>query len=196
MNAPTWPDHLLSLAEWDELPLDSFGHYELADGVVWAPPPPTPHHQVARANLMVALNLQLPSTLGATQDSEVVIDASFPPTVRAPDVAVMSKSVCRSDEPHVDASEVLLAVEIISPGTGRLDRILKAVEYAGAGIPYYWVIDLTPPASLTTLTLVGPEYEVTEKATGLITLSEPATITVDVSKLTEDDYVDHVRRAR
>lgn len=88
---------------------------------------------------------------------------------------------------------MLLAVEIISPGARRTDRILKAVEYATAGIPYYWVIDLTEPASLVTFTLVGSEYEVTEKATGPITLAEPATIDVDVSRLTHRDYPTRTR---
>lgn len=189
MSVLPWPDHLLSLEEWDELPEDTSRQLELVEGVLVVSPQPARTHQIAVGNLMVALNLQLPPTLGATQDSEVVIDSSFPPTLRAPDVSVMSKSVCVRDECRVDANELLLAVEIVSPGTGKVDRVLKAAEYAGAGIPHYWVIDLTPPASLTTLTLAGSEYEVTDKATGLVTVSEPVTIVLDVSRLTELDYV-------
>lgn len=191
MTVLPWPDHLLSLEEWDALPEDKSHHLELVEGVLAVSPRPIRPHQIAAGNLMVAINLQLPSTLAATQDSEVVIEADFPATVRAPDVLVMSKSVCQLEEYRVDASEVLLAVEIISPGSRKVDRIFKAAEYAGAGIPYYWIVDLTSPASLTALTLVGREYEVIEKATGPVTLSEPATITVDVSKLTELDYVRH-----
>jgi Uma2 family endonuclease len=152
-------------------------------------PRPAPHHRTATGNLMVDLNRQLPNTLAATQDVEVVIESSLPATVRAPDVTVMSRSLYLSNPPRVDARKVLLAVEIISPGSRVTDRITKAAEYAGAGIPHYWIIDLTPPANLTTFTLVGSQYEVTEKVTGPITLSEPATITVDVSRLTQLDYL-------
>ncbi|MBB4912563.1 Uma2 family endonuclease [Actinophytocola algeriensis] len=137
---------------------------------------------------MVDLNRQLPSTLAATQDVEVLIESTFPTTVRAPDVVVTSESLFVRNPSRIDAAEVLLAVEIVSPGTRRIDRVLKAVEYAAAGIPYYWVIDLTEPASITTRTLAGTEYEVTEKATGPVTLTEPATIAVDVSRLIQRDY--------
>ncbi|HEX6360084.1 Uma2 family endonuclease [Actinophytocola sp.] len=189
MTVRPWPDHLLSLQEWDELPEDRSHHLELVEGVLVVAPRPAPQHQIAMTNLTSALNRQLPGTLTATPDTEVVIDSTFPPTVRAPDVLVMSRSLYERNPPRIDAGEVLLAVEIVSPGTGRRDRFVKAGEYAGAGIPYHWIIDLTPPASLTTLALVGREYEITDKATGPITLSEPATITVDVSRLTQPSYL-------
>jgi Uma2 family endonuclease len=146
-------------------------------------------HQMAMVNLTAALNKQLPDTLVATADTEIAVESSFPPTVRAPDVLVMSRSLYMRNPPRIDAGEVLLTVEIVSPGTGRRDRLVKAAEYAGAGIPYYWVIDLTTPASLMTLTLAGREYEISEKVTGPITLAEPATITVDVSRLADPAYL-------
>jgi Uma2 family endonuclease len=93
--------------------------------------------------------------------------------VRAPDVLVVSESFFQRNPARIDAGEVLLAVEIISPGTRRTDRVLKAAEYAAAGIPHYWVIDLIVPASITTCTLVGAEYEVAEKATGPVTSPSP-----------------------
>jgi hypothetical protein len=47
------------------------------------------------------------------------------------------------------------------------------------------VIDLKEPATLTAYTLMDRRYEIAVKATGPVTVSEPATITVDVSRLTE-----------
>ena len=188
MSVLPWPDHLLTLEEWDALPEDNSRHLELAEGVLVVAPRPAPQHQTAASHLVSDLNRQLPSTLYATSDVEVLIESSFPATVRAPDVLVISESLFRRNPPRINASEVLLAVEIISPGTRRTDRFFKAIEYASAGIPHYWVVDLTEPASLTTCTLAGSEYEVTEKATGPVTLTEPATIAVDVSRLTERDY--------
>ena len=188
MSVLPWPDHLLSLQEWEELPQDAYSHYELTEGIVWAPPRPPAEHQAARGNLMADLNRQLPDTLRACQNVQVVVDPSFPATVRAPDVVVISESLFTRNPPRIDASEVLLAVEIISPGSRVTDRITKAAEYAGAGIPYYWIVDLTFPASLTVFALAEGRYEAIDKATGPITLSEPATISVDVSRLLDRDY--------
>jgi Uma2 family endonuclease len=192
MNVPPGPGRLLTLAEWDALPEDLSRHCELAEGVLVAAPRPAPHHRRAAGNLMVDLNRQLPRTLCATQDVEVVIESSFPATVRSPDVIVTSESLFARNPARIDASEVLLAVEIVSPGTRRIDRVLKPAEYASAGIPCYWVIDLTEPPDITACTLAGAAYEVTEKATGPVTLSGPATVTVDVSRLTRRDYPSRV----
>jgi Uma2 family endonuclease len=185
MNA--WPDHLLTLEEWSALPEAPSHHVELADGVLIAAPRPAPWHQIAAGHLMSDLNRQLPATLYASQDVEVVIESSFPATVRAPDVLVIAESLFRSNPARIDAREVLLAVELISPGSTGTDRFTKTGEYAGAGIPHYWVIDLSAP-SLTTYALVGDHYEVTQKVTGPVTLSEPATLAVDVSRLLHKNY--------
>ncbi len=188
MTVNAWPDHLLSLAEWAALPEDPSKHIELAEGVLVVAPRPAPQHQIAASNLAVDLNRQLPDTLIAAPDVEVVIEAGFPATVRAPDVLVMRSSVYRRNPPRIDAGDVLLAVEIISLGSRGTDRITKLAEYAVAGIPHYWVIDLTPPATLTMHTLVDGRYELTEKATGPTTVAAPATIAVDVSRVTDRDY--------
>ena len=50
------------------------------------------------------------------------------------------------------ASEVVLAVEIVSPGSERTDHTVKPLEYADAGIPHYWVVDLGEPGDRITLT--------------------------------------------
>lgn len=169
---------LLTLADWHALPEDSTHFYELVDGVVQAGPKPGPHHQVAAANLTVAINRQLPGNLVAVPQSEVVIKRGFPATVRVPDMLVTSGSRYRQNPPRFDAGDVLLAVEIISTGSGTTDRVTKLGEYAQAGIPHYWVIDLGEPASLITYDLVDDRYEVVE----------PATLTVDVSRLTDRQY--------
>jgi Uma2 family endonuclease len=59
----------------------------------------------------------------------------------------------------VRAADVVLAVEIISRGSRRLDTVVKAAEYADAGIPHYWVVDLGEPAGRVHLMahhLAGP----------------------------------------
>ena len=43
---------------------------------------------------------------------------------------------------RVDPSDVVLVIEIVSPGSRRTDRVMKAYEYAKAGIEHYWIVDL------------------------------------------------------
>lgn len=38
---------------------------------------------------------------------------------------------------------MIVAVEVLSPGSRRRDVLTKRDEYAAAGIPTYWIIDLT-----------------------------------------------------
>lgn len=68
---------LLTLEDWHALPEDNTHVYELVDGVVHAGLKPGPHHQVASANLTVAINRQLPGNLAAVPQSEVVIKPGF-----------------------------------------------------------------------------------------------------------------------
>lgn len=49
--------------------------------------------------------------------------------------------------------------EIVSPGDARRDTIVKYREYAKAGIPHYWLVDLAGQ-SLTALTLQGEHYSI------------------------------------
>lgn len=101
-------------------------------------------------------------------------------------MVVTSRS--RGNPPRFDASDVLLAVEIMSPGSRRTNRITKPAEYAELGIPHYWTIDLDEPATLVAHTLVDGRYEAVVEGTGVVELVEPATISVDVSRLTEQGY--------
>ena len=39
---------------------------------------------------------------------------------------------------------LLLAAEIVSPGSETTDRVVKPDQYARAGIPFYWRVELTP----------------------------------------------------
>ncbi len=48
----------------------------------------------------------------------------------------------------IDPSEILLIVEIVSPGSVELDRYLKPVEYAQAGVRHFWRIERDGPATV------------------------------------------------
>lgn len=96
--------------------------------------------------------------------------------------------VVRGDSPlkRASAADVLIAVEIISPGTRNVDLHLKSFEYADAGIPHYWVVDLDPPApSITVFGLGAPGegYRESQTAIGELLVTEPFPLSVDISAL-------------
>ena len=84
----------------------------------------------------------------------------------------------------IKASEVRLAVEIISPGSKRMDNVIKHGEYADAGIPHYWIVDLDPPVSLHVWHLAGEfGYQDSGAFTGRVTLLDPVKLEIDIAGL-------------
>lgn len=184
MMTASWPGHLLTLDEWDALPEDTSRHYELVEGVLLVVPRPAPLHQRVMVRLTSQIDAQLPDEVTAVADVEVVIDARHPATVRAPDIVVIPTSRVAQNPARFEAAEVLVAVEIVSPGTGRTDRVTKLTEYADAGIPHYWLVELDPPTRLTAYTLVDGDYQHVAGGTGTITIPAPALVALDLATLT------------
>ncbi|MGH3776815.1 MAG: Uma2 family endonuclease [Pseudonocardiaceae bacterium] len=184
MTAASWPDHLLTLAEWDALPQDTSRCYELVEGVLLVVPRPAPLHQRAMWKLCSQIENQLPAELTVLPDVEVLVKAGEPPTVRAPDIVITREVRAAANPSRLEAADVLVAVEIISPGTGTTDRVTKVYEYADAGIPHYWLVDLDKPVTLTAYTLVDGNYEhVAGDVSGTVTIPSPVGITLILDAL-------------
>jgi Uma2 family endonuclease len=184
MTTASWPDHLLTLTEWDTLSEDTSRRCELVEGVLLVVPRPAPLHQRAMVRLTSELDRQLPDHLTALADVEVLVNTRYPATVRVPDVVVVQTSTAQGNPPRLVVADVLVAVEIVSPGTGRTDRVTKLTEYADAGIPHYWLVELEKPTTLTAYFLVDGDYEHVAGGTGLISILEPAPVKLDLGALT------------
>jgi Uma2 family endonuclease len=137
-----FPRDLVTLEQWDALELDEARRWELVEGGIVMTPRPRPLHQVVSGNLRQLIRAALPASLAVLQEVEITVEARFPPTVRDPDLVVVNRSVVDRNPVRVDASDVALVVEIVSPGSRRTDRVMKAYEYAKAGIERYWIVDL------------------------------------------------------
>jgi Uma2 family endonuclease len=177
------PDKLLSLEEWNELPEEESRRYELAEGVVQVNPKPVPRHQLAVSDLRYQMRNQLPAGFQVIPDVEVVIFGAWPPTVRAPDLAVVSIDAVRANPARFPAADVLLAVEVLSPGSVRTDRVTKFAEYADAGIPHYWLLDLEEPVTLTAYRLADGTYQQTGESSGTLRSGQPFPLSIDVPAL-------------
>jgi Uma2 family endonuclease len=175
----------MTLDEWDALPEDNSAHYELQEGVLVVSPKPARKHQRALMRLASQMERQTPPDWEVLPDFEVVVEAEGPATVRAPDLVIVPAD---GPETRVAGGEVLLAVEIISPGSRKIDTHMKHFEYAEAGIAHYWVVDLDPPAPsimVYGLGAPGDGYVESQTATGVLSVQEPFPMQIDIRALVD-----------
>ncbi len=159
------------------------GHrYELIDGTLLVSPAPMLRHQLAVKRLLRLLDDASPAGLIALPAPFDVVLADR--TVLQPDVLLARKADLKARD--LPAPPVL-AVEVLSPSSRSIDRILKYARYAEAGVEHYWIIDPDEP-SLTAYRLrpdgsyeqvahpIGDEpYEATEPV--IVTVIPSALVT-------------------
>jgi Uma2 family endonuclease len=114
------------------------GHrYEIVDGGLYVSPPPSMGHQVAASRLTHELRLAAPAEFEVLAGIGVDLGRSM----FVPDIAVVLADVAVSGVSLFKPSEVLLAIEIVSPSSVSMDRLVKPVRYAEAGIASYWRVE-------------------------------------------------------
>ncbi|MBW0089781.1 Uma2 family endonuclease [Pseudonocardia sp. KRD-184] len=161
MAHPSAPPRLLTVAEYLELGEIEPGYSELIEGRVVITPSPLADHNWVAAEMRDQLKPQLPPDLVVILDIDVDLQLAAPDRpgfVRRPDLIVVQRDA-RLRQRHegglIRASEVVIVVEVLSPGSGRTDNVAKRAEYADAGIPHYWVLDPEEPVSLLACHLAG-----------------------------------------
>ncbi|MET9327107.1 Uma2 family endonuclease [Tsukamurella sp. NPDC003166] len=145
---------LLSFEQWCALGEDIDTRTELVRGELIVLPRPRTDHQTAIAELLFQFRSQLPPGLRAYPEIDVVLDSGPRPTVRVPDIAV---GAYPPPAQLAIAAHMVLVVEILSRSTSRTDRVAKRAEYARAGIPHYWIVDLDAQ-EVEAMTLVDGAY--------------------------------------
>jgi Uma2 family endonuclease len=128
------------------------------------------------------LHDRLPSELVAIHNLDVDLQLAPPDEPgfsRRPDMIIIEKSVGHqaSDENRmVRASEVLVVVELSAADTRRIDHVDKRRDYADAGIPNYWIIDIDEPISLTAC-------RDDQTATGVFRTEVPFSVEINLDRL-------------
>lgn len=98
------------------------------------------------------------------------------------DVVVASREAAgAADSGALGAADVVLAVEIVSPGSGTAGRVTKPAVYALAGIPGFWRVELDGGPSIVAHRLREGTYkEVARSEAGeRLPLAEPFPIVLD-----------------
>ncbi len=124
----------------DELP-ESNRRIELIDGALIVPPSPTNVHGTIALRLGSALEESCPAEYDITLGVEIRVSRirSF-----IPDVLVAIAEAAKERTSKYRPADVVLAVEVVSPGSMTMDRITKPALYAEAGIPYFWRVENDP----------------------------------------------------
>ncbi|NLG20554.1 MAG: Uma2 family endonuclease [Actinomycetales bacterium] len=141
--------------------------YELLDGNVIVTPAPGRWHQTVVLQLGIRLREAKPDDLvvmPAPFDVDLAEDTSL-----QPDILVAQRSDLT--DTNLPAPPVL-AVEVLSPSTRRIDLTLKWDRLAEAGCPSYWTVDPLAP-SVTVWELRDAAYEMVVTAQG----DEPVVVT-------------------
>lgn len=139
---------------------DDGNRYEIIDGALIVSPSPVTRHQVVIAELNQILRVASPSKLRvlfAPYDVKLAVD-----TVVQPDLLVAART---SFGEKFLPGPPLLAVEVLSPSTRRIDLTLKRSRFEDAGVRSYWVVDPAVP-SIIAWELVEGAYVEAGRAEG------------------------------
>ncbi|MBF8194476.1 Uma2 family endonuclease [Nonomuraea sp. K274] len=177
-HAPFTVDDLLKFP-------DDGNRYELFNGSLVVSPAPTPLHQDTIFLLQTILHQAVPSHLKVYSTVNVrVSDKDF----YIPDLVVVPRATAKSVKLMFAPSDLLLAVEVVSPSTKLHDRGMKAAAYA-AGIPAYWRIEPDEGPTLYVYEIDGDTYSgpTAHKAGTRATLSSPFPVSFDPADLIDVD---------
>jgi Uma2 family endonuclease len=174
-RTPTKPDtpldDFLAIPPWERF-------HELLDGEIVRKVLPTTHHGTAQSRLLIALS--------AYEDDSLRGQPGGWRLMTEVEILLPERQVARPDlvgwrlermPKLLDEVPVALrpdwVCEVISPSNPGRDTVIKYRNYARAGIPYYWLVDLSE-RSLTALRLAGEHYTVQAEAkAGDVIRAEP-----------------------
>ena len=175
---------VLTAEEYDALPENP--RRELVDGVIQMMAVPTSWHRAVKGALWSALRRGRPDDRAVVAGMEIRLK---PLLRRIPDIVVVHRPAVAWGHNQWEPSEVVLAVEVVSPGSQSTDRRYKPAEYAAAGIEHYWLVETDPEVVVHAYWLVAPgRYDLTGtfKTGDTVTVPALAWVSLDVADLADE----------
>ncbi|CAM5547435.1 MULTISPECIES: Uma2 family endonuclease [Streptomyces] len=159
-------------------------HTELIDGSLVFVSPQRDFHSTMIDLLMTGLRSTAPPEVRVRREMTVVLDRRNAPE---PDVSVVrTEAITGLDVTRYQAADVLLAVEVVSPDSEARDREAKPHKYATAGIPHFWLVEMTgtdqhPVVRVYELDPVTKAYALTGIHHDRLKTGVPFPVDVDIS---------------
>jgi Uma2 family endonuclease len=144
-------EHIMGMpaanADWtvemlDALP-DDLQRYEIIDGDLFVTPAPSQLHQLVAGALFSVLRTYLKrSNVGRAMISPADVRRGDRARNRVqPDVFAVRVRDGQWPEYPYDLHDLMLAIEVASPGNPLLDYQIKRELYLSNGVPEYWIVD-------------------------------------------------------
>jgi Uma2 family endonuclease len=152
---------------------DEHHRYELSrEGVLSIMPPATPEHALVVSQLTHWFYTNGFGPEQVTADCGIDVGGG-----RQPDLTIWAKGMPprRARSSYAGIHGLVLAIEVVSPDSEAIDRVIKKSEYAAAGIPRYWVVGTDKGNTVQLYRLAGDTYELERQPQSLAwLLNEPA----------------------
>jgi Uma2 family endonuclease len=164
--------------------MDDLGHgVELISGSLIVHARPIVWHTAVMLNLWEALKAQAPDEYRVYVEQGVYVDDGTRPE---PDVLAIRTSAISPNVSTFSGADVVLAIEVESPGSERRDRRDKPPLYAEAGVAHFWRVERegeAPVVHTYELDKMVHGYVATGIHRDTLTIRVPWPITVDLTRL-------------
>jgi len=136
---------------------DEHHRYELSrEGVLSIMPPATPEHALIVSRLIYWFYTHGYGPEQVTADCGIDVGGG-----RQPDLTIWAKGKpprrARSSYAGIDG--LLLAIEVVSPDSELIDRVIKKAEYAAARVRRYWIVERDKVNTVEMYRLTEDGYE-------------------------------------
>ncbi|MFD3481825.1 Uma2 family endonuclease [Streptomyces sp. NPDC058665] len=159
-------------------------HTELIDGSLVFVSPQRAFHSMMIDLLVSGLRSTAPPDMKVYREMTVLLDQRNGPE---PDVSVVrAEAFTDLEQTRFQAADVLLAVEVVSPDSEVRDQDVKPRKYAAAGIPHFWLVDVTgadrhPVVRVYELDPVSKTYALSGIHHERLKTGVPFTIDIDIT---------------
>ncbi|MFB9237652.1 Uma2 family endonuclease [Plantactinospora siamensis] len=184
MVATTWMHEQVTAEQYATWTEEQCAGIEIVDGMVLVSPSASKRHNRLARLLANALDTAAGPDWNADVDFDVRLQ-DVPLNNLRPDVTVYrAESI---DVAPTRPGHVLLVVEVVSPGSETTDRIVKADQYARAGIQFYWRVEQIATGAPVLYTYVldpaTRRYREGGVFTDVVKLATPFPFEVDLGQL-------------
>jgi Uma2 family endonuclease len=138
MVAPAWMHEQVTAEQYESWTEEQCAGIEIVDAIVHVSPCVSKRHNRLARLLANRLDAAAGPEWNADTDFDVRLQ-DVPLNNRRPDVSVYRAETI--DVTPTRPEHVLLVAEVVSPGSETTDRIVKADQYARAGIGFYWRVE-------------------------------------------------------